>query len=333
MSRQRAAWRRRRTGSPPPRAARAPTSAPRSARQTASRSASRKTSQRKNADDASPIASSAPRRQRLPGAVAARQPLLRHEGASRGRIEHRDRRPAASGASVERSRSIRSHLAPQRSGIPRSPRRVEVGATASRRDVGLVLLGVGDVPGRRVADVDGCGGGDLVARLRIRVDDVRLRHDGPQLLDESRRERAAPSGRATATSGRARRRRSGAARAPRRARRSSRASAAARGRRRARRARRRRRSRSPRRGRRSASAYPKSPGYCHCRTIPATSASGTTKRPSSAASTPIPPASANENGMNPASRRDCESETTSENGVKSHGTSVIAKTASEPPTT
>ena len=37
--------------------------------------------------------------------------------------------------------------------------------------------------------------------------------------------------------------------------------------------------------------------------------------------------------MNPASRRDCDSETTSENGVKSHGTSVIAKTASEPPTT
>ena len=55
--------------------------------------------------------------------------------------------------------------------------------------------------------------------------------------------------------------------------------------------------------------------------------------PSSAASTPIPPARANENGMNPASRRDCDRETTSENGVKSHGTSVIAKTASEPPTT
>ena len=47
----------------------------------------------------------------------------------------------------------------------------------------------------------------------------------------------------------------------------------------------------------------------------------------------MPPASANEKGMNPASRRDWESETTSENGVKSHGTSVIAKTASEPPTT
>jgi hypothetical protein len=61
-------------------------------------------------------------------------------------------------------------------------------------------------------------------------------------------------------------------------------------------------------------------------------ASGTTKRPISAASTPMPPASANEKGMNPASRRDCDSETTSENGVKSHGTSVIAKTASEPPT-
>ena len=38
-------------------------------------------------------------------------------------------------------------------------------------------------------------------------------------------------------------------------------------------------------------------------------------------------------GTKPASRRACESETTSENGVKSHGTSVIAKIASEPPTT
>ena len=47
----------------------------------------------------------------------------------------------------------------------------------------------------------------------------------------------------------------------------------------------------------------------------------------------MPPASANANGKKPASRRACESETTSENGVNSHGTSVIAKIASEPPTT
>ena len=37
--------------------------------------------------------------------------------------------------------------------------------------------------------------------------------------------------------------------------------------------------------------------------------------------------------MKPARRRACESETTSANGVNSHGTSVIAKIASEPPTT
>ena len=47
----------------------------------------------------------------------------------------------------------------------------------------------------------------------------------------------------------------------------------------------------------------------------------------------MPPANANPNGRNPASRRDCESETTSENGVKSQGRSVIAKITSEPPTT
>ncbi len=49
--------------------------------------------------------------------------------------------------------------------------------------------------------------------------------------------------------------------------------------------------------------------------------------------TPMPPASANPNGKKPASRRACESETTSENGVNSQGTSVIAKIASDPPTT
>ncbi len=47
----------------------------------------------------------------------------------------------------------------------------------------------------------------------------------------------------------------------------------------------------------------------------------------------MPPPNANPKGRKPASRRDCDSDTTSEKGVNTHGTRVIAKTASEPPTT
>ena len=67
--------------------------------------------------------------------------------------------------------------------------------------------------------------------------------------------------------------------------------------------------------------------------MPATRATGATSAPIRRARTPIPPATANASGRKPASRRDWESETASENGVKIHGTRQTTRTASAPPTT
>jgi hypothetical protein len=50
-------------------------------------------------------------------------------------------------------------------------------------------------------------------------------------------------------------------------------------------------------------------------------------------STPSPPANANAKGRKPAARRACEIETRSARLMKRNGTSMTAKTASEPPTT
>ncbi len=55
--------------------------------------------------------------------------------------------------------------------------------------------------------------------------------------------------------------------------------------------------------------------------------------PASFDNTPSPPANANANGRKPAARRACEIETRSARVVNSSGTSMTAKTASEPPAT
>ncbi len=67
--------------------------------------------------------------------------------------------------------------------------------------------------------------------------------------------------------------------------------------------------------------------------MPATSASGSKRRPRSMESTPSPPANAKAKGRKPAARRACEIDTTSESVVKRNGMSMTANTASDPPTT
>ncbi len=67
--------------------------------------------------------------------------------------------------------------------------------------------------------------------------------------------------------------------------------------------------------------------------MPAPRASGRSNGPTSLASTPKPPANANAKGRNPAARRACEIETRSASDVKRNGSSITAKTASDPPTT
>ena len=83
----------------------------------------------------------------------------------------------------------------------------------------------------------------------------------------------------------------------------------------------------------SSRRYANSPGYASSSAIPAASAAGIAHHDASRASTAAPPANAAASGTKPAARRACDSDTASENGVKSCGMRRIASIATAPPST